>query len=136
GLRPLLLQFVRGVRALHRAGRIHRDLKPSNVMVTSEGRVVILAFGPVNGIDHRTHLASSRGPVPGTPAYMAPEQAAGQLATPAAGWYAVGAILFDLLAGRYPFVGGVMEILVDKQYAEAPRLSSLVEGIPSELDDL
>jgi serine/threonine protein kinase len=135
-LRPLVRQLVRGVHALHQAGRIHRDLKPSNVMVTAEGRVVILDFGLVNEIDHRTLFASTRGLIRGTPLFMAPEQCAGQLATPAADWYAVGVILFEALTGRYPFERGVMEIVLDKQEQDAPRLSTLVPRIPRELDDL
>ena len=83
-LRRLVRQLAHGVHALHQAGKIHRDLKPSNVLVTEEGRVVILDFGLVNEIDNRTLFASSRGLVRGTPAFMAPEQAAGHLATPAA----------------------------------------------------
>lgn len=136
GLRPLVRQLVRGVHAIHQAGRIHRDLKPSNVMVTPEGRVVILDFGLVNEIDHRTLFASTRGLIRGTPLFMAPEQCAGQLATPAADWYAVGVILFAAVSGRYPFERGVMEIVVDKQEQDAPRLSTLVPRIPRELDDL
>jgi serine/threonine protein kinase len=135
-MRSLLRQLVHGVHALHRGGRIHRDLKPSNVLVTDEGRVVILDFGLVNEIDHRTLFASTRGMIRGTPAYMAPEQAAGQLATPAADWYAVGAILFEVLTGRYPFVGAVMSIIVDKQYEDPPLASSLNPLVPRDLDAL
>ena len=133
-MRSLLRQFVHGVHALHRAGRIHRDLKPSNVLVTDEGRVVILDFGLVNEIDHRTLFASTRGMVRGTAAYMSPEQAAGQLATPASDWYAVGAILFEVLTGRYPFVGGVMSIILDKQYEDPPLASTLNPLVPHDLD--
>ncbi len=136
GLRRLLRQLVHGVHALHRAGRIHRDLKPSNVLVTDEGRVVILDFGLVNEIDHRTLFASTRGMIRGTPAYMAPEQAAGQLATPASDWYAVGAILYEVLTGRYPFIGNVMSIIVDKQYEDPPLASTLNPQVPRDLDAL
>lgn len=135
-LRGLLRQLVRGVHALHQSGRVHRDLKPSNVLVTDAGRVVILDFGLVNQIDRRTLFASRTDQVDGTPAFMAPEQAAGQLATPASDWYAVGAILFMVLTGRAPFVGGAMKIMVDKQYDEPPRASELNPQVPRDLDDL
>lgn len=136
GLRLLLRQFARGVHALHQAGRIHRDLKPSNVMVTDTGRVVILDFGLVNEIDHRTLFASTQGMVRGTALYMAPEQAAGQLATPAADWYAVGVILFEVLTGRYPFEGSLIEVLLGKQSEDPPRVSTLLSHVPPDLDEL
>lgn len=135
-LRALVRQLAHGVHALHQAGKIHRDLKPSNVLVTTEGRLVILDFGLVNEIDHRTLFASSRGLVRGTPAFMAPEQAAGQLATPAADWYAVGCILYDALAGRPPFTGSVMNMILDKQDLDPPRVRTLAADVSEELDDL
>ncbi len=135
-LRKLVRQLAHGVHALHQAGKIHRDLKPSNVLVTEEGRVVILDFGLVNEIDHRTLFASSRGLVRGTPAFMAPEQAAGQLATPAADWYAVGCILYDALAGRPPFTGSVMQMILDKQDLDPPRIRTIAPEVSQELDDL
>src|SRR6185503_9196753 len=100
-LRMSLRQLVEGVSALHAAGIVHRDLKPSNVLVEAEGRVVILDFG----------LAGSEEPadrelsidLAGTPAYMAPEQAASKTVTTAADWYAVGVMLYEALTGRLPF---------------------------------
>jgi hypothetical protein len=67
---------------------------------------------------------------------MSPEQAAGQLATPAADWYAVGVVLFEALTGRYPFGGSVMEMLLAKQCEDAPRASSLAPHVSRELDEL
>jgi serine/threonine protein kinase len=102
---------------MHGAGCIHRDLKPSNVLVTPAGRVVVLDFG----------LASQTGTRPlrsdglvGTPAYMAPEQAKEGPAQPAADWYAVGAMLYEVLTGRLPHDGDLVEILVKKQSEDPP----------------
>ncbi len=131
-LRELLRQLTRGVHALHQAGKIHRDLKPYNALVTSELRVVLLDFGLVDEIDHKT-LFGERGMIEGTPLYMAPEQAAGQFPMPASDWYAVGVILFEALTGRVPFEEDPIN---DKLCVDAPRLSSLLPNIPHDLDDL
>jgi hypothetical protein len=129
----VLRQLAAGVSAIHAAGKLHRDLKPSNVLVTEEGRVVILDFGLVT--DHEA-LAGNEASfeLVGTPQYMAPEQARGQRASPASDWYAVGAMLFEALTGQLPFQGHAM--LLEKQLRDAPPPSTLVPSIPSELDRL
>lgn len=91
----------------HDKGVIHRDLKPSNVLVTPQGEPVIVDFG----LAVRLHAADARlsgpGAVTGTPWYMAPEQVTGQPEDlgPACDIYALGVILYELLAGRVPFDG-------------------------------
>jgi serine/threonine protein kinase len=135
-LRAALGQLVLGVSAIHAAGRLHRDLKPSNVLVTSEGRVVVLDFGLVQD-DGRSEPADTSLDdhwLVGTPAYMAPEQAAGQRATKATDWYAVGAMLYRALTGQLPFDGSVNEVLLRKQAEEPRPPSSLVEGLPQDLE--
>ena len=130
-LRRVLGQLVAGVRALHDAGKLHRDLKPSNVMVTREGRLVILDFGLA------TELAPDRQTVDsglaGTAAYMAPEQAKAESATAASDWYAVGVILFQALTGRLPFTGSLYDVLVGKQEKAAPSPTDFVDGLPEDL---
>ena len=133
-LRDTFHQIALGVEALHAAGRLHRDIKPSNVMVDRTGRVVLLDFGLVS-----VHRSASAGdfvadPMGGTPAYMAPEQAAGAELGPACDWYSVGAMLYDVLAGRLPFEGTLIEVLDAKTRREAPPLRR--PGIPEDLADL
>ncbi|MEO8214520.1 MAG: protein kinase, partial [Myxococcales bacterium] len=95
------LQLADGVRALHGAGVLHRDLKPSNVLITRDGRVVILDFGLATGIHRVPSERTSQ--LMGTPAYMAPEQFAGAPASEASDWYAVGVMLWEALSARpYP----------------------------------
>src|SRR5207247_9481130 len=104
-LRTALRQLAEGVNRLHEIGKIHRDIKPSNVLVTDEGRVVILDFGLVEDIEpelHETLLA-------GTPDYMSPGQGA-QMAIPKAStWSSVGVRIFQGLAGHPPFNGRYFE---------------------------
>ncbi|WAS99177.1 serine/threonine-protein kinase [Nannocystis punicea] len=131
-LRDLFRQLTRGVHALHQAGRVHRDLKPGNIIVTDEGRVVLIDYGLVDDLDRGTLFAQEHL-IEGTPAYMAPEQAAGQLAVPASDWYAVGVILFEALTMRWPFID---DPLNDKQYQEAPSVLTFRRDAPRDLAEL
>lgn len=97
-LREALKQLADGVLALHRAGKLHQDLKPSNVLVTSEGRVVILDFGLVADVG----LGSRATPIAGTPAYMAPERLRNTAPCTASDCYSVGVMLFHALTGHLP----------------------------------
>ncbi len=134
-LRQALAQLARGVAAIHRDGRLHRDIKPSNVLVTPEGRVVLLDFGVVGDFaPDRPQPADEQ--ILGTPGYMAPEQAAGGGAGPASDWYAVGVMLFEALTGQLPFDGTAREIIDQKLAFDAPRASSLAAFVPADLDEL
>ncbi|MCA9689182.1 MAG: protein kinase, partial [Myxococcales bacterium] len=135
-LRVCLAQLVAGVAALHAAGMLHRDLKPSNVLVTPEDRVVVLDFGLVGELDVDHSISRSYETVVGTPAYMAPELAAGSPALPASDWYAIGVMLYEALVGELPFAGSGLEALVTKCQQGAPRASARVPSIPEDLDAL
>jgi serine/threonine protein kinase len=135
-LRTALRQLSSGVAAIHAHGKLHRDLKPSNVMVTRSGRVVILDFGVVGEYRSEERPARIDDVLVGTPAYMAPEQAAFQPASPASDWYAVGVILFEALTRRMPFEGSTSELLLAKQRPLATRPRDLVDGVPADLEQL
>jgi tetratricopeptide (TPR) repeat protein len=133
-LRAALSQLATGVMALHARHVIHRDLKPPNVIVSNEGRVVLLDFGLVaelNGTDRSRSLDR----ISGTPRYMAPEQAAGREITTATDWYAVGVMLYEALSGKSPFNGPLWQILQDKQTRDAVPLRAS-SSIPADLADL
>ncbi|HEX9101749.1 MAG TPA: serine/threonine-protein kinase, partial [Polyangia bacterium] len=146
-LRDGLRQLVEALQALHKAGYVHRDIKPSNVLVTREGRVVLLDFGLVTRV--AADDALTRGLVVGTAGYMAPEQAAGLPVTPSADWYAVGALMHEALTGALPRDGeaaldGVpadlgalcSSLLVrdPERRAEFPAIARAL-GLPSERTD-
>jgi serine/threonine protein kinase/tetratricopeptide (TPR) repeat protein len=136
-LRPALRQLVQGLGALHAAGKLHRDIKPSNVLVTSAGRIVILDFGIAIELSRAASEAEqTRTAVVGTPAYVSPEQAAGEVPTAASDWYAVGVILYEALAGRRPFVGSSVDILTLKVTEDPPPPSTWARGIPADLEAL
>ncbi|HTJ41134.1 MAG TPA: serine/threonine-protein kinase, partial [Kofleriaceae bacterium] len=133
-LRAALRQLVIGLCALHAAGLVHRDIKPSNIMVTREGRVVILDFGLVTNLDP-TRQSTAAGPI-GTVEYMAPEQATGRQVGEAADWYSVGVILYEALTGKVPHNGHALQILVEKQQVEPTHPQELSPGAPADLCDL
>jgi hypothetical protein len=133
-LRAALGPLAAGVAALHARGILHRDLSTSNVRVTPEGRVVVLDFGLSR--DARPRAAAKAEGISGTPGYMSPEQAAGRAETPASDWYAFGATLFEALTGRLPFKEARGRILRLKQEVDAPAPSSLVVGVPADLEAL
>jgi tRNA A-37 threonylcarbamoyl transferase component Bud32 len=100
----LVETLARAMQAAHERGIVHRDLKPANVLLTRDGQPKITDFGLAKQLD-RVKRRTQTGAVVGTPSYMAPEQAGGQnkQVSPATDVYALGAILYELLAGRPPF---------------------------------
>lgn len=133
-LRDAIRQLASGLRAIHAAGKLHRDVKPSNVLVTRAGRVVLLDFGVAADVVRGPHAHGADDPLAGTPAYMAPEQAAMQAATPASDWYAMGVVLYEALTGRLPFDGPPVTVFFEKQRNAPTPPSAHVDGIPEDLE--
>ncbi len=124
---PLGLGILAALSALHARGIVHRDLKPSNVFLTTHG-VKLLDFGlarPEIEASLNTETGLTRaGMVLGTPRYMAPEQAAGEPSDARSDLFAVGAILFEMLAGRPAFGGRTaIEVLHATRYEQPPALT-------------
>ena len=145
-VQQLAIQILGALDAAHVAGVVHRDLKPDNIFLVRDPsapgavRVKILDFGIAKlGADRFGEKAKTKGgTILGTPTYMAPEQCKGTGEVDArADLYALGCILFELLAGRPPFVSqGGGEIMAMHIYEPAPRLSQFAPQLPPELDAL
>jgi serine/threonine protein kinase/tetratricopeptide (TPR) repeat protein len=131
-LRSGLRQLAEGVNRLHELGKLHRDIKPSNVLVTDEGRVVLLDFGLVEDIEPDTHETL----LAGTPDYMSPEQGRQMSISKASDWYSVGVILYQALTGRLPFRGRLFEVMMRKQTRDPIQPREINREVPRDLNDL
>ncbi len=125
--------LAEAVHYAHGRGVLHRDLKPSNVLVDSAGRPRITDFGLARPIEGGGGMTAA-GALVGTPAYMPPEQAAGEGAalTPASDCYSLGAILYELLTGHPPFQGAgavATARLVMEQRPADPGVSRNLDAI-------
>ncbi len=132
-LDAVLPQLVAGIAALHDEGRLHRDLKPSNVMVTWDGRAVVLDFGL--SLAWREAAVDPTSSTYGTQRYMSPEQLEGAALTPASDWFALGVLLFEALTGTLPYRGSVAEI-AEQQRVGPPSPADRAPGLPPRLDAL
>jgi len=121
----LLMKVARAVHYAHRRGILHRDLKPSNILIDEKGEPHITDFGLAKEVKDGRSVTKT-GAVLGTPAYMAPEQAAGGRGRvgPAADIYSLGSILYHMLTGRPPFQAPTpvdVVLLVLEQEPSSPR---------------
>ncbi len=133
-LRLALRQLAEGLHGLHETGKLHRDIKPSNVLVTKEGRVVILDFGLVAEVEGR-ELHDSLS-LAGTPDYMSPEQGAQLPISRSSDWYSVGVMIYQAITGRLPFAGKFFEVMMNKQNFDPPAPVELVRNCPDDLNEL
>jgi len=120
-----LARIARAVHHAHQAGILHRDLKPANVLIDENDEPLVADFGLAKRTENDPSLTGS-GAIVGTPSYMAPEQAMGQgQPTPAADVYSLGAILYEMLTGRPPFLAATPVdtlLLVRSEEPVRPRL--------------
>jgi eukaryotic-like serine/threonine-protein kinase len=131
----IVAQAARGLAAAHRAGLVHRDIKPGNLLVRDDGLVKVTDFG-IARADSATPLTQT-GQLPGTPGYMAPERAAGAVATPATDLYSLGVVAHQCLTGRPPFAGDALAVVLAHMEREMPPLPAAVPaGVAALVADL
>jgi serine/threonine-protein kinase len=97
--------LLAGLAAAHDHGLVHRDVKPANVLIGRDGRIKLTDFGIATAVGSTTAGLTATGQVMGTPAYLSPEQVDGHEATSRTDLYAVGVVLYEMLAGNPPFHG-------------------------------
>src|SRR5437762_6447214 len=134
----LVARVARAVQYAHGQGILHRDLKPGNVLLDGRGEPLVSDFGLAKWLDSSSHLTRTLT-IFGTPGYIAPEQVNGSSAGlgPASDIYSLGAILFDLLTGRPPFLGEhALKVIQQAGEKPAPKLRTLVPGLDRDLETI
>jgi serine/threonine-protein kinase len=126
-LMDLIAQTAEALQAAHAAGVLHRDVKPGNLLVASGGKVKLTDFGIAQAAGSAP--ITRAGMLMGTAAYMAPERAAGGMATPASDLYALGIVAYQCLTGRVPFDGPPLAVAL--AHLERPPLA-LPPSVPDE----
>ncbi len=129
----IVAQACRGLEYAHRNGVVHRDVKPGNLLRGEDGVVKLADFGIAKAISEESSITQV-GSVLGTAAYLAPEQAAGEQAGPAADLYALGVVTYQFLSGRLPYEAQSLTELALKQQREMPpRLDELNPAVSPQL---
>lgn len=133
----IAVQICEVLAEAHQLGIIHRDLKPSNIMLNERG-VRVLDFGVAKVLvtpeTTATHATTGSGQIVGTPRYMSPEQCLGQRVGARSDLYSLGVVLYEMLAGRPPFIDALPSaVLVKQAIAPPPPLPQMRPDIPKQL---
>jgi len=129
-------EAAQALQYAHDHGVIHRDIKPENLLLTKDGNTLVADFGIARALGGGEEQLTQTGMSVGTPAYMSPEQAAGERTLDArTDIYSLGVVLYEMLAGEPPFTGATAQAILARRFSEAPRsLRTLRETIPEPID--
>ncbi len=132
----VVVQVARALQHAHEKGVLHRDVKPQNILIDETGKAFVLDFGLARDVREDEHVTLS-GVAIGTPSYMSPEHAQGSKGKidPRSDLYSLGAVLYEVLTGRPPFLGdSPMEVMLSVVQSEVEPPSKLHAEIPPALE--
>src|SRR5436190_5663770 len=132
----LIAKVARAIDHAHQHGILHRDLQPGNVLLDARGEPMVSDFGLAKWLNQESNLTRTLTSL-GTPGYIAPEQAEGSSFSPATDIYSLGAILFNLLVGRPPFVGNnALSVIRQAAAKPAPKLRFVAPWFDRDLETI
>lgn len=118
----------------HRQGVIHRDLKPANIMIDQRGEPIVMDFGLARQTQTKNLRLTNYGTLVGTPAYMSPEQVAGEYASHRSDIYSLGVVLYELVTGHLPFSGDLVPLLAQIAHGAPVPPSQHRGDVPAAVD--
>ena len=129
-------EAARALEYAHRHGVVHRNIKPENLLLTADGSTLVADFGIARALAGADDRLTETGLAVGTPAYMSPEQAAGDKTLDArTDIYSLGAVLYEMLAGEPPFTGPTAQAIIAKRFSgEVPRVRQARPSVPEQVD--
>jgi serine/threonine protein kinase/two-component SAPR family response regulator len=129
-------QIALALTAAHRQGIVHRDIKPANILFDEDGNAYLSDFGIAKNLGRDLQLTGG-GALMGTPDYVSPEQLMGELVTPQADQYSLGAVLYEVLTGERAFAGAPIALRIQKHLAEPlPLISQTQSDTPHQIDEV
>ncbi len=132
-----LLPVLSALAAAHKMGIVHRDIKPENILISKEGRIKIADFGLAKGPLLGATMTAESSVIMGSVSYLSPEQVQRGIADARSDVYSIGITAFEIFTGQKPFEGAEpIQIAYMHVNNRVPKVSSLVQGIPAELDQL
>ena len=128
---------LQALTAAHEAGFVHRDIKPENIIIGDNGRIKVTDFGLARAITTSQSMATTKGMLIGTVAYLSPEQVEQGKADERSDIYSAGVVLFEMLTGKLPHAGDTpIAVAFQHVHADIPKPSNVNSSIPSEMDYL
>lgn len=128
---------LQALTAAHEAGFVHRDVKPENIIIGDNGRIKVTDFGLARAITTTQSMATTKGLLIGTVAYLSPEQVEQGKADERSDIYSAGVVLFEMLTGKLPHAGDTpIAVAFQHVHADIPKPSTINPNIPTEMDYL